>query len=51
MFDIDRAVIGGKRRRWHPFNLFQMKRHGDSPDVPAESTGAATFPPAKHSNG
>ena len=31
MFEIDRTVIGSKRRRWHPVNLFQTKRHGDSP--------------------
>jgi hypothetical protein len=28
MGDIDRAVIGSKRGRWHPFNPVQMKRHG-----------------------
>ena len=28
MFEIDRAVIGGERRRWHPFYPFEMKRHG-----------------------
>jgi len=31
MFDVDRAVIGSKRRRRHPVNPFQMKRHGDDP--------------------
>ncbi len=31
MFDIDRTVIGSERRRWHPVNPFQMKRHGDNP--------------------
>src|SRR3981189_1585833 len=28
MFDVDRTVIGNERRRWHPVNPFQMKRHG-----------------------
>ena len=26
--EIDRAIIGDERRRWHPFNPFEMKRHG-----------------------
>jgi hypothetical protein len=30
MFGVDRTVIGSKRRRWHPVNPFQMKRHGDT---------------------
>ena len=24
---VERSVIGGKRRGWHPFNPLQMKRH------------------------
>ena len=28
MFEIDRTVIGGERRRWHPVNPFEVKRHG-----------------------
>jgi hypothetical protein len=28
VFEIDRAVIGSERRRWHPFYPFKMKRHG-----------------------
>ena len=51
MFEIDRTVIGNKRRRWHPINLFQMKRHGDNPNLPAESIRAAKLPPANHGNG
>jgi len=35
VLDIDRTVIGSKRRRWHPVNPFQMKRHGDNPNFPA----------------
>ena len=35
MDDIDRTVIGSERRRWHPVNPFQMKRHGDDPRLPA----------------
>jgi hypothetical protein len=33
MFDIDRTVIGSERRRWHPGNPFQMKRHGNNPNL------------------
>ena len=32
VLQIDRAVIGNERRRWHPVNPIQMKRHG--PRVP-----------------
>ena len=28
MREIDRTIIGSERRRWHPFNPFEMKRHG-----------------------
>src|SRR5438034_6231876 len=28
MCEIDRAVIGSERRRWHPFYPFEMKWHG-----------------------
>ena len=37
MADIDRTVIGSERRRWHPVNPFQMKRHGGK----SESSSAA----------
>jgi hypothetical protein len=50
MFDIDRAVIGSERRRWHPVNLFQMKRHGDNPNLLATDP-AAKFPSANHGTG
>ena len=43
MFEIDRTVIGSERRRWHPFNPFEMKRHGDSPDRLAAPIPAAAF--------
>jgi hypothetical protein len=52
MFAIDRTVIGGERRRWHPVNPFQMKRHGEKPwDLPAEPIREAKFQPANHGNG
>src|SRR5258705_7663853 len=28
MVDINRTVIGSERRRWHPVDPFEMKRHG-----------------------
>jgi hypothetical protein len=37
MFDVDRTVIGSKRRRWHPGNPFHMKRHGDTLNLPPPS--------------
>ncbi len=43
MLDIDRTVIGSERRRWHPVNPFQMKRHGDNPDLPAPSIRQRSF--------
>jgi hypothetical protein len=43
MFDIDRTVIGSERRRWHPVNPFQMKRHGDNPILPAYRPGSEVF--------
>src|SRR3569832_1624354 len=38
MRDIDRAVIGGERWRWHPFNPVQMKRHGKSESFVSRAT-------------
>ena len=37
MFEIDRTVIGSERRRWHPVNPFEMKRHGQTRYLPAGS--------------
>jgi hypothetical protein len=53
MLDIDRTVIGSKRRRWHPVNPFQMKRHGDNPLSPrrAENRGEAGQPNTELVNG
>ena len=48
MIDIDRTVIGGERRRWHPVNPFEVKRHVDSPYF---ADPAAPFPPANHGIG
>jgi hypothetical protein len=31
MGHIDRTIVGNERRRWHPVDPFQMKRHGDDP--------------------
>ena len=28
VFEIDRTIVGDERRRWHPFNPFEMWRHG-----------------------
>ena len=33
MLEIDRTVIGSERRRWHPVDPFEMKRHGVSPNL------------------
>src|SRR5205807_4633841 len=43
MIEINRAIIGNQRRRWHPFDPLQMKRHGVRPDVPARDVAVATF--------
>ena len=46
MLDIDRTVIGSERRRWHPVNPFQMKRHGDNPNsLPHRSDGGVLRQP------
>jgi hypothetical protein len=50
MFGIDRIVIGSERRRWHPVNPFQMKRHGDNPNLAPFDPGA-TFWSANHGSG
>jgi hypothetical protein len=39
MFGVDRTVIGSERWRWHPFNPFQVKRHGDNPIPFARGSG------------
>jgi hypothetical protein len=48
MDEIDRTVIGGNWRRWHPVNPMQMKRHADNPKSSAASDLAAKFSPANH---
>jgi hypothetical protein len=50
MREIDRTVIGSERRRWHPVNPFQMKRHGDNPN-PAPFDPRARFWSANHGSG
>jgi hypothetical protein len=39
MREINRTIIGSKRRRWHPVNPFEAKRHGQS-----ECAGQASWP-------
>jgi hypothetical protein len=43
MVHIDRTVVGSERRRWHPGNPFQMKRHGDNPIPPPDRSGSEVF--------
>src|SRR3954452_20957980 len=42
MLDIDRTVIGSERRRWHPVDPFEMKRHGLGPNLAAASIRQAS---------
>jgi hypothetical protein len=49
--DIDRTVIGNERRRWHPGNPFQMKRHGNNLNFPAALIPEARFLTANHGFG
>jgi hypothetical protein len=54
MIDIDRTIIWSERRRWHPVNPFQMKRHGDNPNLAAidgQRGFAARFWSANHRTG
>jgi hypothetical protein len=43
MVHVDRTVIGGERRRWHPGNPFQTKRHGDNPTSAPSRSGSDVF--------
>ena len=43
MVHVDRTVVGGERRRWHPGDPFQMKRHGDNPISPPDRSGSDVF--------
>src|ERR1700733_13537767 len=43
VFGVDRTVIGSERWRWHPFNPFQVKRHGDNPILFARRSGSDVF--------
>src|SRR5882672_10286147 len=43
MLEIDRTVIGSKRRRWHPVDPFQMMRHGDNPSHSPQSIRQRDF--------
>jgi hypothetical protein len=43
MFEIDRTVIGSERRRWHPVNPFEMKRHGKPKSPGRIDPGRAVF--------
>jgi hypothetical protein len=48
MRGVDRTIIGSERRRWHPVNPFQMRRHGDKSE--SFPPGAA-FSSANHGIG
>ena len=51
VFEIDRTVIRSKRRRWHPFNPFQMKRHGATQFPPPHRSRPGGISPANHESG
>src|SRR5712671_4158198 len=43
MVHVDRTVVGSERRRWHPGDPFQMKRHGDNPIPAPDRSGSEVF--------